>query len=138
MSIKKGDAVQIIAGKDKGRTGQVVKAMPAERKIIVENVNLVSKHIKPRTAQQKGGIVQQPAAFDISNAMVICPTCGQKTRVAHGVIEGKKVRLCKKCGASLDIKARAKATARKATKSTKSTAVKKSATTKAEPVDKTE
>lgn len=132
MNIRKGDAVQVIAGKDKGRTGQVIKVMPAANKIVVENINMAAKHIKPRNAQQKGGIVEQPAAFDNSNAMIICPTCGKMTRVAHGMVEEKKVRICKKCGASLDIKARAKATARKATRATaKATATKKAGPDKA-------
>lgn len=118
MNIKKDDAVKIIAGKDKGRTGQVIKAVPTDNKIVVEGLNMVAKHIKPRNAQQKGGIVEQPAAFDVSNAMIICPNCNQATKVAHSVVDGKKVRICKKCGSSLDVKARAKATAKKATKKT--------------------
>lgn len=125
MKIRKDDAVKIIAGKDKGRSGQVIKAMPADNKIVVEGLNMVAKHVKPRSAQQKGGIIEQPAAFDVSNAMVICPTCNQATRVAHSIVEGKKVRMCKKCGSSLDIKARAKSTAKKATK--KTTTAKKAA-----------
>lgn len=137
MNIKKGDAVQIIAGKDKGRTGQVIKAIPVDRKIVVENINMVAKHVKPSSAQQKGGIVEQPAAFDSSNAMIICPTCGKATRVAHAVNEGKKNRICKKCGASLDIKARAKTTAKKATKSTAQKAATEKAATEATTATKT-
>lgn len=116
MRIRKDDAVKIIAGKDKGRSGQVIKAMPSENKIVVEGLNMVAKHVKPRSAQQKGGIIEQPAAFDVSNAMIICPTCNQTTRVASAVENGKKIRVCKKCGASLDVKARAKTTAKKAAK----------------------
>jgi len=125
MNIKKDDAVKIIAGKDKGRSGQVIKAMPADNKIVVEGLNMIAKHVKPRSAQQKGGIIEQPAAFDASNAMIICPACNQATRVAHNIENGKKVRICKKCGASLDVKARAKTTAKKATK--KASTAKKSA-----------
>ncbi len=126
MKIKKDDAVKIIAGKDKGRSGQVIKAMPADKKIVVEGLNMIAKHVKPRSAQQKGGIIEQPAAFDVSNAMIICPSCNQATRVASSVENGKKIRICKKCGASLDVKARAKTTAKKATK--KASTAKKTAT----------
>lgn len=118
MDIRKNDAVQIIAGKDKGKTGQVIKVARSEGKIMVEGVNIVHRHMRPRTAQDKGGIVEQPALFDASNAMIICPSCHKKTRVAHTVIDGKKTRTCKHCGASLDVKAKAKATAKKAVKKT--------------------
>lgn len=118
MDIRKNDAVQIIAGKDKGKTGQVIKVERSEGKIMVEGVNIVHRHMRPRTAQDKGGIVEQPALFDASNAMIICPSCHKKTRVAHTVIDGKKTRTCKHCGASLDVKAKAKATAKKAVKKT--------------------
>ncbi len=125
MNIRKDDAVKIIAGKDKGRSGQVIKAIPSDNKIVVEGLNMVAKHVKPRSAQQKGGIIEQPAALDASNAMVICPACSQPTRIAHNTENGKKSRICKKCGASLDVKSRAKTTAKKATK--KSTTAKKAA-----------
>lgn len=118
MDIRKNDAVQIIAGKDKGKTGQVIKVARSEGKIMVEGVNIVHRHMRPRTAQDKGGIIEQPALFDASNAMIICPSCHKKTRVAHTVIDGKKTRTCKHCGASLDVKAKAKATAKKAVKKT--------------------
>lgn len=118
MDIRKNDAVQIIAGKDKGKTGQVIKVARSEGKIMVEGVNIVHRHMRPRTAQDKGGIVEQPALFDASNAMIICPSCHKKTRVAHTVIDGKKTRTCKHCGASLDVKVKAKATAKKAVKKT--------------------
>ncbi len=120
MDIRKNDAVQIIAGKDKGKTGQVIKVARSEGKIMVEGVNIVHRHMRPRTAQDKGGIIEQPALFDASNAMIICPTCHRKTRVGHVIIDGKKTRVCKQkgCGASLDVKVKAKATAKKAVKKT--------------------
>lgn len=118
MDIRKNDAVEIIAGKDKGKTGQVIKVARSEGRIMVEGVNIVHRHMRPRTAQDKGGIVEQPALFDASNAMIICPSCHKKTRVAHTVIDGKKTRTCKHCKASLDVKAKAKATAKKAVKKT--------------------
>ncbi len=119
MDIKKNDAVEVIAGKDKGKTGQVINVVRADGKIMVEGLNIVHRHMRPRNAQDKGGIIEQPALFDASNAMIICPACHSKTKVKHEVIDGKKVRICKKCGASLDVKAKAKATAKKAARKTK-------------------
>lgn len=119
MSIKKGDNVVVIAGKDKKKTGKVLEVSPKTGKVLVENVNIVTKHNKPRSQQDKGGIVKKPAAIDASNVMVVCPVCGKATRVAHAEVEGKKVRSCKKCNASLDkefVKA-SKKNAKKAQKS---------------------
>lgn len=100
MTVKSGDTVVVIAGKDKGKTGKVTGIM--EGRVLVENVNMVSKHQKPRTQKDKGGIIRKNAPIDASNVMVICPVCGKATRVAHTEISGKKVRSCKKCGASID------------------------------------
>lgn len=100
MTVKSGDTVVVIAGKDKGKTGKVTGIM--EGRVLVENVNMVSKHQKPRTQKDKGGIIRKNAPIDASNVMVICPVCGKATRVAHTEINGKKVRSCKKCGASID------------------------------------
>ena len=100
MNVKKGDKVQVLSGKDKGAQGEVLKAFPAEGKVIVEGVAMVKKHQKPNAANQQGGIIEQEAAIDVSNVMLVCPTCGKPTRVGHGKnAEGKKVRICKKCGA---------------------------------------
>ena len=114
MEIKKGDNVVVLTGKDKGKKGAVIKAYPAENKVVVEGINMVVKHMKPRGANQPGGKVDQPAAIDVSNVMIVCPECGKATRVAHDKADGKNVRKCKKCGASLDVKATKKATAKKA------------------------
>lgn len=117
MEIKKGDAVKIIAGKDKGQTGEVIRVLPQDNKIVVEGVNKVFKSVRPRSATEKGGIVEQPAAFDASNAMLICPACHEATRVSHAVVDGRKVRICKHCGANIDEKAaKGKSTAKKAAK----------------------
>ena len=104
MTIKTGDNVLVIAGKDNGKTGKVAAVYAAQNKVLVEDVNVVTKHQKPRSQQDKGGIVKKSAPIDASNVQVVCPVCGKATRVAHGEVEGKKVRTCKKCGASLDIK----------------------------------
>lgn len=102
MNIKTGDKVVVIAGKEKGKTGLVSAVNADANKVLVEDVNIVSKHQKPRSQQDKGGIVKKAAPIDASNVQVICPVCGKATRVAHAEIEGKKVRTCKKCSASLD------------------------------------
>ena len=105
MEIKKGDTVVMLTGKDKGKKGAVVKASPADKKVVVENLNMVIKHVKPRGANQPGGKLDQPAAVDVSNVMLVCPVCGMPTKVAHDKVDGKNVRKCKKCGAVLDVKA---------------------------------
>lgn len=102
MTVKSGDNVLVIAGKDKGKTGKVSAVYADSNKVLVENVNIVSKHQKPKSQQDKGGIFKRPAPIEASNVLVICPVCGKATRVAHTEIDGKKVRSCKKCGASLD------------------------------------
>ena len=102
LNIKKGDTVVVLAGKDKGKTGKVIETVPTQGKTIVNGINIVTKHQKARNAKEKGGIVKKPAPIDNSNLMVICSTCGKATRVARKEVEGKHVRICKKCGASLD------------------------------------
>lgn len=103
LSVKTGDNVLVIAGKDKGKKGKVIAAFPTAGRVKVENVNVVAKHKKPRSAQVPGGIFHEPAAIDVSNVQVICPSCDKATRVRHGEADGKKVRVCAKCGASLDV-----------------------------------
>ncbi len=102
MNIKKGDTVYVITGKDKGKSGKVSAVYSDKNKVLIENVNIVTKHQKPKSQQDKGGIVKKPAPIDGSNVMVVCPVCGKATRIAHKEIDGKKARICKKCGASLD------------------------------------
>ncbi len=100
MNVKKGDRVEVLSGKDKGKQGEVLVAKPAEGKVIVEGVAIVKKAMRPTPQNQQGGIVEKEAAIDVSNVMLICPTCGKRTRVGHGKdADGKKVRVCKKCGA---------------------------------------
>ena len=104
MAIKSGDQVVVIAGKEKGKQGRVMEIDAEKNRITIENVNMVTKHQKPRSQQDKGGKITKAAPIDASNAMVICPVCGKATRVGHRVIEGEKVRSCKKCNGSLDKK----------------------------------
>lgn len=102
MNIKKGDSVLVISGKDKGKSGKVLETSPKNSKVLVDGINIVTKHKKPKSQQDKGGIIKKTAPIDMSNVQVICPVCGKATRVAHKIIDGKNVRICKKCGASLD------------------------------------
>lgn len=97
MRIKKGDKVQIIAGKDKGKKGVVTKTLPSAGKIVVEKINVLKKHSKPRREGEKGQIVEIASPFNASNAMVICPNCSKTTRVAYSIKGSDKSRLCKKC-----------------------------------------
>lgn len=101
MLIKKGDTVKIISGKDRGKSGKVISALPREGKITVESVNIKKKHLRPRKQGQKGQIVQKPAAIFASNAMLICPACGKPTRIGKKTTGSKKFRVCKKCGAEV-------------------------------------
>ena len=103
LNVKTGDLVVVIAGKDKGVQGKVLKTMPSTGRVIVAGVNMISRHTKARKAQEKSSIVKKEGSIDVSNVMPVCPVCGKATRVKHAVIEGKKVRVCK-CGASLDKK----------------------------------
>ena len=123
MTIKTGDNVLVIAGKEKGKSGKVTAVYAATNKVLVEDVNMVTKHQKPRSQQDKGGIVKKSAPIDASNVQVICPVCGKATRVAHADVDGKKVRVCKKCNASLD-KEFVKATKKEAKKTIKASELK--------------
>ena len=101
MNIKKGDKVRVIAGKDKGAEGEVVKALPAKGRVIVENVNMATKALHPTQQNQTGGLTKIAMPLDVSNVQLICPSCGKPTRVAHKFEGDKKFRACKKCGATI-------------------------------------
>ena len=101
MNIKKGDTVVVLSGKDKGRQGKVQGTMPKAGKVVVEGVNMVTCHTKPRRQGEEGGIVRREAALYASKVQVVCPKCGKGTRVAHKIADGKKSRVCKHCGAEL-------------------------------------
>ena len=101
LHVRKDDMVVILSGKDKGKKGKVLETSPKEQKLIVEGVNMVTKHVKPRRQGETGGIVKVEGAFYASKAMLVCPSCGKATRVAHKVLEdGTKMRACKKCNAT--------------------------------------
>ena len=118
MRIKKGDLVQVLAGKDRGKQGRVLEARPRDRSVVVENLNLAKRHTKPRPIRDTsrmgganiipGGIVDKPMPLDVSNVMIVCPTCNQPTRVGIAVKDVKgetiRVRVCKRdgCGQEID------------------------------------
>ena len=115
MKIKKNDQVLVIAGKDAGKIAKVLVAMPKQNKVVVDGVNVQKKHTKARSANETSEIKSQSGPIDASNVMVVCPTCGKATRVSYKEVDGKKVRVCKKCDASLDVPAETKVV-KKATK----------------------
>ena len=102
MSIKKGDTVIVLSGKDKGKQGKVLAAMPADRKVIVEGINVVSRHTRSRKQGEEGGILKKEAPVYACKVQKVCPKCNKPTRPAHKMLaDGKKVCVCKKCGAEI-------------------------------------
>lgn len=102
MSIKKGDLVVVLSGKDKGKRGNILVVMPKAGKIIVEKVNMVSRHQKPRRQGDPGGIIQKESALYACKVQRVCPKCDAPTRPAHKLLaDGKKICVCKKCSAEI-------------------------------------
>ena len=101
MNIKKDDKVIVLSGKDKGKQGKVLIADPKAEKVVVEGVNVATKHQKPRKQGEDGGIIKVETPLYVSKVQLVCPKCGKSTRVAHKLTDGKKVRVCKKCGAEI-------------------------------------
>ena len=101
MNIKKGDTVVVLSGKDKGKQGKVLGTVPGSLKVVVEGINMVTCHVKARKQGEESNIVKREAALYASKVQVVCPKCGKATRVAHKITDGKKARICKKCGAEL-------------------------------------
>ena len=97
MKIRKGDKVKIISGKDRNKTGRVLKVFPNSRKVMVEGLNLIKKHQKPRKEGEKGQIVEVARPISVSKIKFVCPKCGQPTRIGYRLVENNKVRICKKC-----------------------------------------
>ena len=101
MNIIKNDKVIVLSGKDKGKEGKVLEAMPAAKKVIVEGVNVATCHVKPRKQGEEGGIIRKEIPMYVSKVILVCPKCGKATRVGHKTVDGKNVRACKKCGATI-------------------------------------
>ena len=100
MKIRKDDKVVVLSGRDKGAQGKVLSADPKGGKLLVEGVNVGSRHTKPRKQGDEGGIIKKETPIYASKVMLVCPKCGKPTRVGHAFADGKKSRACKKCGAS--------------------------------------
>ena len=102
MFIKTGDKVRVIAGKDKGKEGSVKKILAAEDRVVVEGINMIKKHQKPNNANPNGGVIDTEAPISASNVMLIDPSTNEPTRVGYKFVDGKKVRVAKKSGKTLD------------------------------------
>lgn len=102
IHVKTGDTVVVLSGKDKGKQGKVLEVSPKEQKVIVEGINMVTKHVKPRKMGEAGGIIKAEGAMYASKVQLVCPKCGKPTRVGHKIDGDKKQRVCKKsgCGAT--------------------------------------
>lgn len=102
VHVKTGNTVVVLSGKERGKQGKIIATSPKEGKVIIEGVNMVSKHVKPRKMGEAGGIIKTPGAMYACKVQLVCKHCNKPTRVAHKILEdGKKVRVCKKCGESL-------------------------------------
>lgn len=102
--IRKNDNVVVIAGKDRGKRGRVLRLVPGKNRLIVEGVNFVKKHTRPNPGQNvKGGIVERESPFHVSNVQLVCPECGAATRIGRRLLgDGRKVRICRKCDGVVD------------------------------------
>ena len=96
LKIKKGDRVQVLQGKDRGKTGEVTRVLPTQRKVIVDGVNVAKKHLKPTRATMQGGIIDKEMPIHVSNVALVCPKCGP-TRIGYKFEGTNKVRICRKC-----------------------------------------
>lgn len=108
LNIQRNDQVEVISGADRGKRGRVLRVFPDESRILIEHVRVVKKNVRPNPQRNiKGGVAEQEAPVHISNVLLVCPSCGP-TRIGHGVEGDHKVRVCKKCGATLTAKSKSK------------------------------
>ncbi len=102
MRVRKNDTVLVVAGKERGKTGKVIKVLPKKSRLFIERVNLVKRHTRPRNAREPGGIAEKEASIHVSNVMIMCDPCNAPVRVGHKILEdGQKVRICRRCGQGL-------------------------------------
>ena len=98
LNLKKGDSVLVLSGKDKGKQGKIIQAIPKKAQVIVEDVNKVKRHTKPSLKTPQGGIIAKEMPLNVCKLQLICPHCNKPTRVAHKLVDGKNNRACKHCG----------------------------------------
>lgn len=101
MKIKKNDTVKILTGKDRGKSGKVIKVLSKDNKILIEGVNIFKKHVRPKKEGEKGEIVQIVRPINVSNVNLVCPSCHKLTRIGFRFESGKKLRFCKKCSVTI-------------------------------------
>jgi large subunit ribosomal protein L24 len=103
LHVKKNDLVMVITGREKGKSGRVLKVIPEKEKLIIEKINFIKKHTRPHGQQRQGGILEKEAPLPASNVMLLCEKCNKPVRTGHRILEGdKKARVCKKCGEAFD------------------------------------
>jgi large subunit ribosomal protein L24 len=103
VQIRKNDSVMVITGRERGKTGKVLRVLPDQDAVIIERVNLVKRHTKPRGPQQPGGIVEKEASIHASNIMMMCGKCNAPARIGRKILgDGKRIRICRRCGEALD------------------------------------
>jgi len=102
MHVKKGDTVVVLSGKDRGKQGKIVEALPKKAKVIIEGINKVKRHTKPSQSNPQGGIIVKEAAMSSSKVMLVCPACKKPTRIKKTAVAGGFARTCKKCGEVID------------------------------------
>jgi len=102
VHVKKGDTVLVTEGKDKGKRGKVLRVIPREQRVIVEGVNMIKKHVRPTRQMMQGGIIDQEGPIHASNVALVCTKCGEPTRYAVRILDGRRIRRCKKCGEDID------------------------------------
>ncbi len=102
MKIKKGDTVKILVGKDAGRQGRVLKVLAKEKKVVVDGLNLFKKHVKGDNRNKRAAIIDIAKPVDVSNVILVCPSCSKPARIARKEVDGSLVRVCKKCGKSVE------------------------------------
>ncbi|PLX73111.1 MAG: 50S ribosomal protein L24 [Desulfuromonas sp.] len=103
LHVKKDDTVMILAGKDKGKTGKVLRVLPEKQRVLVENLNMIKRHTRPTQTNNEGGIIEKEAPVAISNVQLVCSSCNKAARTGQRVLDdGKKVRYCKKCNEIVD------------------------------------
>src|SRR5215813_247715 len=104
ISVRKGDNVRVLSGRDAGKTGRVLAINPRKNTVVVEHANIIKRHTRPNPSKNiKGGIVEKEAGINASNVMIVCGSCGKHTRIGHNVLaDGTRTRVCKRCGSALD------------------------------------